>query len=316
MKRKILVFLLCLTFAFAAFNLSSCRIKEYIITFNILDDEITYSPCIKAEETYQLPEKTKEGYVFDGWYKNSDLTGEKLTSYMGTSDITLYGKWFACIDELSAAGNNFYFKTKKYADDMVAINFSDLLGGEEFIRTYGDYYWFYLDEDVFSATYSFVECYPQMYFTRQGVSIMVDKSYANLTPDKIREKYASAVSQGTVTQETLDTLIERKYLENILYRYKIEYSNSDEHCYFYYDSLVFKDTELMTEAVEFFKSKYIVFMPFYDSFFYNNEYIQYVPSYDSSKINSPMVEPDSVLIKNIETGLKNLFSETTNFLNK
>lgn len=39
-----------------------------------------------------VPEK--ENYIFDGWYTNSDFSGDAFTTgTMGTSDITLYAKW-------------------------------------------------------------------------------------------------------------------------------------------------------------------------------------------------------------------------------
>lgn len=46
-------------------------------------------------ETFFLSEPTKEGYTFNGWYDNSEFTGNALTQIpIGTSgDITLYAKW-------------------------------------------------------------------------------------------------------------------------------------------------------------------------------------------------------------------------------
>ena len=40
----------------------------------------------------ELPNPTRKGYRFDGWYTNTEYT-EKVTSYSETSDITLYAKW-------------------------------------------------------------------------------------------------------------------------------------------------------------------------------------------------------------------------------
>ena len=40
-------------------------------------------------------EPTREGYEFDGWYDNPEMTGEKITT-LNTSeptDIVLYAKW-------------------------------------------------------------------------------------------------------------------------------------------------------------------------------------------------------------------------------
>ena len=38
---------------------------------------------------------TKDGYTFDGWYLNSDCTGERIDTIdtLNPKDITLYAKW-------------------------------------------------------------------------------------------------------------------------------------------------------------------------------------------------------------------------------
>ncbi len=71
--------------------------EEYKITYvlnNGEDDETqTYG---YAEENVELAKYfTKEGYTFDGWYLNADLSGDKVESIdtANPSNITLYAKW-------------------------------------------------------------------------------------------------------------------------------------------------------------------------------------------------------------------------------
>ncbi len=80
-----------------------------------------------------LPETTKSGYTFLGWYESSDFSGEPIVApYTSDSDVTLYAKWisntFARAEiasvgtngaSISSAGQRVYFKfvaptTKSY----------------------------------------------------------------------------------------------------------------------------------------------------------------------------------------------------------
>ena len=70
------------------------------------DEEVTYTVTLNSNGgssmptlTYKgtalnLPTPTKEGYMFDGWYDNEELSGSPVTSpYTPTKDITLYASW-------------------------------------------------------------------------------------------------------------------------------------------------------------------------------------------------------------------------------
>ena len=59
---------------------------------------VTPSTCTVETADITLPTPTKTGYVFAGWYQNSDLTGSALTKIAKgacLSDYTLYAKWTA-----------------------------------------------------------------------------------------------------------------------------------------------------------------------------------------------------------------------------
>ena len=49
---------------------------------------------VTAKYLAELPTPEKEGFVFFGWYDNSDFTGEVLTApYCSKTKIMLYAKW-------------------------------------------------------------------------------------------------------------------------------------------------------------------------------------------------------------------------------
>lgn len=49
---------------------------------------------IITEEKITLQTPTKEGYIFDGWYENKELTIKIITNmYFNKEDVTLYAKW-------------------------------------------------------------------------------------------------------------------------------------------------------------------------------------------------------------------------------
>ncbi len=72
-------------------------VSKYTVTFNANGGTVsTASKKLTKKAFYGiLPEPTREGYSFDGWYTESS-GGEKVTSYQvftkGT-DQTLYAHW-------------------------------------------------------------------------------------------------------------------------------------------------------------------------------------------------------------------------------
>ena len=70
----------------------SCTI-HYITNDGTKQDDFT-TIVGKTLTKEQLPELTKEGYVFGGWYINASFEGSQISfPYSVKSDITLYAKW-------------------------------------------------------------------------------------------------------------------------------------------------------------------------------------------------------------------------------
>ena len=78
--------------------------NNYYITYKDKGDDVAYSGSnigsLPATHTYdaatELVDGVKTGYTFDGWFANSDCTGDAVTSLGATDytdDITLYAKW-------------------------------------------------------------------------------------------------------------------------------------------------------------------------------------------------------------------------------
>ena len=80
------------TFTGWTVTLGDGQINGTTYTFGTQDGEIIAN---YKENTVQLPELTKTGYNFDGWYTQPTGGTQVETTYMPTSDITLYAHWTA-----------------------------------------------------------------------------------------------------------------------------------------------------------------------------------------------------------------------------
>ncbi|MGI6205266.1 MAG: InlB B-repeat-containing protein, partial [Anaerovoracaceae bacterium] len=68
--------------------------KTYTVTFNSNGGTTVEAQTVKAGEKASEPEAvTREGYTFDGWYTDSDLTKKYDFAAAVSSDLTLYAKW-------------------------------------------------------------------------------------------------------------------------------------------------------------------------------------------------------------------------------
>ena len=71
--------------------------NEYSITYELNGGSGTMAPTTYNIETatFSLPEPTRNGYKFDGWYENSNLTGTAVTQIATgtTGNKTFYAKW-------------------------------------------------------------------------------------------------------------------------------------------------------------------------------------------------------------------------------
>ncbi len=74
--------------------------QVYTITFDagagVLDSSLDKATIEDGGKLTTIPTPTREGYSFEGWFTNSDGTGDKFTtSTVVTGDSTVYAKWTA-----------------------------------------------------------------------------------------------------------------------------------------------------------------------------------------------------------------------------
>lgn len=95
---------------------SGCKASEKVtITFDAMGgvgvDSISTDPL----QTIILPETTREGYTFKGWYTGSGINDAQLTNLtIVTNDLTLYARWE--INQYTITFRDYYviFETKTY----------------------------------------------------------------------------------------------------------------------------------------------------------------------------------------------------------
>ena len=96
--------------------------EEYMITYVLNNGQDNEEQIYAYGESVVLADYfVKEGYVFDGWYDNEDLSGEKVTSIdsQNPSDITLYAKWVESIETPDDSNNG---NTDGVEDEELSTN--------------------------------------------------------------------------------------------------------------------------------------------------------------------------------------------------
>ena len=76
---------------------------------NFTDELIQASYPYTRKSLITLPEISKPGYFFDGWYDNAEFNGNALTQFSCTTytgDVTLYAKWRAPVLYVSGTGDD------------------------------------------------------------------------------------------------------------------------------------------------------------------------------------------------------------------
>ncbi len=69
------------------------RELTYTVSF-VSNCDYSYRSVQSNGQQIELPEPTKPGFVFDGWYRNADFEGKAYRgTYRPDRDITLYAKW-------------------------------------------------------------------------------------------------------------------------------------------------------------------------------------------------------------------------------
>lgn len=98
MKRIFLFFLLVL----GVFTLVACDNTKYTITYELdggtLTNEVT--SFTKKDLPVTLPTPTRDGYVFLGWYLDSEFSGEPVTKITEAKNVTVYAKWISELEKL------------------------------------------------------------------------------------------------------------------------------------------------------------------------------------------------------------------------
>lgn len=109
--------------------------QEYTIT-RIVTFNLNYDGCInitqsvinetQAEEPNTVP--VRDGYVFAGWYTDTEYTGKYDFSKNVTEDITLYAKWIEVITEWSALSAKLEGATEGGEDIYISGDFDVTTG--------------------------------------------------------------------------------------------------------------------------------------------------------------------------------------------
>ena len=88
--------------------------KEYQVGFDTNGGSTVDSQTVEEGSTVTKPaDPTKDGYTFDGWYSNEELTTAYDFSTLVTADLTLYAKW----TEVAATTSTIYLDPGIWAKD-------------------------------------------------------------------------------------------------------------------------------------------------------------------------------------------------------
>ena len=95
-----------------------------------------------VEDSFTLPNPTRKGYTFDGWYLNGDFAGERITSIVKgtTGNMTLRAKWslteYSIIYKLNGGKNNENNPSTYTAEDEVILEDAVTKDGYSFAGWY------------------------------------------------------------------------------------------------------------------------------------------------------------------------------------
>ncbi len=126
MKR---IFLVIAAVFFAAIFLFGCEgeenpnISQYTITFESNGGSSVGSLTVDENSNINKPaDPTKEGYTFDGWFTNADLSNAVTWPYQVTTNRTLYAKW---LEEIVETTYTIYWEV----DGVVVLTDASVLEG-------------------------------------------------------------------------------------------------------------------------------------------------------------------------------------------
>ena len=84
----LLACVLCVSFAACTHNSN-----KVMISFEVNGGTEIAAVYVDNGEDYTLPVPQRDGYEFEGWYSNEELTGSPVTQIKATENVTFYAKW-------------------------------------------------------------------------------------------------------------------------------------------------------------------------------------------------------------------------------
>ena len=125
--------LIALSFVFA---LTACTKTEFKLDF-IVDGVVYETITTSGQETIQMPnDPEKEGYIFDGWYRDKDtwktsFTADSLLDEQLSDNISVYAKWKSIVpsNDTQAVFDTFE-KTGEYEYSLTVSNSTEALALE------------------------------------------------------------------------------------------------------------------------------------------------------------------------------------------
>lgn len=118
MKRGLLLFFLM--FGVLTFSACGTQETEYTITFEVDSDTVLEEEnSVSYEEGVDLalPTPSKEGYVFDGWFKDTNYEEPLESESMPDNDLTLHAKFIPIDDD-----NDEYYALTFDVDDETSLD--------------------------------------------------------------------------------------------------------------------------------------------------------------------------------------------------
>lgn len=94
-------------------------IKEYVINYGLNGGEGLSSSTFTVDSNFDLQIPFREGFIFDGWYRSSDFTGDMVSKLSSgtTGDLSLYALW----TEISSSGIRYELVESKDAYRVINL---------------------------------------------------------------------------------------------------------------------------------------------------------------------------------------------------
>ena len=67
--------------------------KKVTLSFETFGGEQIAAVKVEKNTEYNLPEPKQEGFKFEGWYLNEDLSGTSVKKVLVDQKMTVYAKW-------------------------------------------------------------------------------------------------------------------------------------------------------------------------------------------------------------------------------